>query len=69
MVATRNLKAGDVILREKAAVVGPSLEQSKPICVACAKSLQKTWYLCNKCKAPLCSKNCENHPLHVEECK
>jgi len=69
MVATRNLKAGDVILREKAAVVGPSLEQSKPICVACAKSLQKTWHLCNKCKAPLCSKNCENHPLHVEECK
>ena len=29
MVATRNLKAGDIILREKAAVVGPSLEQSK----------------------------------------
>ena len=28
MVATRNLKAGDIILRKKAAVVGPSMEQS-----------------------------------------
>jgi len=69
MVATRNLAPGDIILREKAAVVGPSLEQSKPICLGCSASLVKTWHLCSKCQAPLCSKNCETHPAHVEECK
>ena len=69
MVATRNLKAGDIILREKAAVVGPSMEQSKAICVACAAPLTRSWHLCSVCQAPLCSKQCEKHRLHVDECK
>ena len=69
MVATRNLKAGDIILREKAAVVGPSMEQSKAICVACAAPLTRFWHLCSVCQAPLCSKQCEKHAMHVEECK
>ena len=69
MVATRDLKVGEIILREKAAVVGPSLEQSKPVCLGCSASLQKTWHLCQVCQGPLCSKQCEKHPLHVEECK
>ena len=41
MVATRTLQPGDIILREKAAVVGPSLEQSKPICVGCSAPLTR----------------------------
>ena len=69
MVATRSLKAGDIILREKAAVVGPSMDQSKAICLACAASLARTWHLCSLCQAPLCSKQCEKNPLHLEECK
>ena len=69
MVATRDIKPGEIILREKAAVVGPSLEQSKPVCLGCSASLVKTWHLCQVCQAPLCSKKCEKHPLHVEECK
>jgi len=69
MVATRNMAPGDIILREKAAVVGPSLEQSKPICLGCSAGLLKTWHLCTTCQSPLCSKNCEKHPAHVEECK
>merc|ERR1712241_1498638 len=69
MVATRDLKAGEIILREKAAVVGPSLEQSKAVCLGCSASLQKTWHLCQVCQGPLCSKQCEKRPLHVEECK
>ena len=64
MVATRNLKAGDIILRKKAAVVGPSMEQSKAICVACAAPLNRSWHHCS-----LCSLQCEKHALHVEECK
>ena len=69
MVATRNLKAGDIIMREKAAVVGPSLEQSKAVCLGCSASLERTWHLCQLCHGPLCSKKCEKHPLHLEECK
>ena len=46
MVATRNLKAGDIILRKKkAVVVGPSMQQSKVICVACAAPLTRSWHL------------------------
>ena len=69
MVATRDLKTGDIIMREKAAVVGPSLEQIKPVCLGCSGSLERTWHLCQLCQGPLCSKKCENHPLHVDECK
>jgi len=69
MVATRNLSPGDIILREKAAVVGPSLEQSKPICLGCSAALTKSWHLCSICQGPLCSKSCEKNPAHVDECK
>ena len=31
MVATRSLQPGDIVLRERAAVVGPSLEGSNPV--------------------------------------
>ncbi len=50
MVATRSLNAGDIILREKAAVVGPSMDQSKAICLASAASLARTWHLCSLCQ-------------------
>ena len=69
MVATRNLEPGDIILREKAAVVGPSLEQSRPVCLGSAGPLVRNFHLCSSCQAPLCSKLCEKHPLHVDECK
>ena len=46
MVATRTLQPGDIILREKAAVVGPSLEQSKPICVGCSAPLTRSGMVC-----------------------
>ena len=46
MVATRTLQPGDIILREKAAVVGPSLEQSKPICVGCSAPLTRWVMVC-----------------------
>ena len=69
MVATRALAPGDIILREKAAVVGPSLEGAKPQCLGCSVGLTEVFHPCHYCKAPLCSKKCESHALHVDECK
>lgn len=69
MVATRALGPGDIILREKAALVGPSLAGAKPQCLGCAAGLTGAFHPCTYCKAPLCSKECETHPAHVEECK
>lgn len=69
MVASRNLKTGDIILREKAAVVGPSMDQSRPVCLSCYASLKHNHHPCSSCHAPLCSKQCEKNPQHVPECK
>ena len=69
MVATRNLAPGDIILREKAALVGPSLDGAKPQCLGCSVGLTEVFHPCSLCKGPLCSKKCEKHPMHVDECK
>lgn len=73
MVAARDLKAGEVLFREFAAVHGPKL-LSHPICLGCHKSLtlkssKATFYRCSRCAWPLCSKSCEQLDPHLEECK
>jgi hypothetical protein len=69
LVATRALQPGEIILREKAAVVGPSLAGARPQCLGCAAGLSEAFHPCGQCKGPLCSKQCESHPLHEDECK
>ena len=69
MVATRAIEPGEIILREKAAVVGPSLEGARPQCLGCSIGLNDVFHPCSYCKGPLCSKKCEKHPMHVDECK
>ena len=76
MVANRDLNPGDIILREKPLVTGPNLDNassggslSQAVCLGCYAPLhQSTYYPCRKCKAPLCSNACEDHPSHIEEC-
>ena len=76
MVARRDLKPGDMILREKPIVTGPNLDNasaggllSQAVCLGCfAPITQNKFHPCRKCKAPLCSASCEDHPNHVEEC-
>merc|ERR1712203_372 len=41
MVATRAIEPGEIILREKAAVVGPSLDGAKPQCLGCSIGLNE----------------------------
>lgn len=73
MVASRDLKAGEVLFRECAVVHGPKM-LSHPICLGCHESLtpkstsKASFYRCSRCSWPLCSKNCESLDPHVEEC-
>ncbi|XP_023349080.1 uncharacterized protein LOC111717857 [Eurytemora carolleeae] len=70
MVASRNLEIGDIILKEKAALVGPNTDSgSKPICLGCSASVEKEYCLCSICCAPLCQPACQTSALHAEECK
>ena len=70
MVASRDLQPGDIILREKPALTGPNMEQSQPLCLGCYAILNpKKFHPCRKCKAPLCSPECETNPQHKLECE
>ena len=50
MLAMRSLKAGEIILREKAAVMGPSMDQSEALFLLCTPVQLE----------------CEKNPLHLE---
>lgn len=72
MIASRDLKPGEVIFREFAVVHGPKM-LSNPICLGCHKTLvikpKKTdFYRCSRCSWPLCSKQCERLDPHIDEC-
>ncbi|XP_070490459.1 SET domain-containing protein SmydA-8-like [Chironomus tepperi] len=71
-IASRDLKAGEVLFREVAVVHGPKM-LSNPICLGCHKALviksKKTdFYRCSRCSWPLCSKQCERLDPHIDEC-
>lgn len=100
MTATRDIKAGDVILREKPLIFGPKII-SVPICLGCHKYVQpqdipvkvpssplptsaagnrkrnpkpkvkteRNYYKCSTCKWPLCGRECEKLPAHLDECQ
>jgi hypothetical protein len=60
LAATRSIKAGELILKEKPIVSGPNGKNGyHPICLSCYR-IVKTNYVCSKCKWPLCSPKCEN---------
>ncbi|XP_017777961.1 PREDICTED: protein msta [Nicrophorus vespilloides] len=68
LIATRNLKPGDVILKEPPIVWGPS-QVTIPVCLGCGKGLNaKTSKPCQKCGWPMCSEICQNSPSHIPEC-
>lgn len=73
MIAKRDIKAGEIILREKHLVMGPKVI-SRVVCLGCHKlitsSLTKNndFYKCSKCSWPMCGKDCETLPSHLDEC-
>ncbi|XP_011556296.3 SET domain-containing protein SmydA-8 [Plutella xylostella] len=77
MVATRDIKQGEMILKEKPAAIGPKM--ASPVqCLACYKKLEpikmednKTYdfYKCSSCHWPMCGPKCEKAEVHKAECK
>ncbi|XP_067613512.1 SET domain-containing protein SmydA-8 [Eurosta solidaginis] len=72
--ATRDIKQGEIFLREKPFIYGPKVA-SAPICLGCHRTLpsptssQKNYYKCTRCSWPLCGVECERLPLHIDECE
>lgn len=61
LVANRDLRAGDLIIKVDPIVVGPCAESS-PVCLGCSTDLprcQKKQYKCPLCGWPLCSAKCK----------
>ncbi|KAJ0174501.1 hypothetical protein K1T71_009609 [Dendrolimus kikuchii] len=75
MVATRDIKQGEMILKEKPAVIGPRI--SCPVlCLTCGKNLEPMqngenldFYKCSSCNWPVCGLDCEQSEIHKPECK
>lgn len=70
MVAARDIKAGELILKESPLVVGPRINTSL-LCLGCFRVLSKNYKLCQKCGlAPVCGANCELKSPHADyECE
>lgn len=77
MVATRDISAGETILKETPIVYGPKVS-SYPVCLGCHHQLEATspddetpkqFYHCRGCDWPMCAPRCENSPIHKAECE
>uniref|UniRef100_A0A1B0D7G9 Uncharacterized protein n=1 Tax=Phlebotomus papatasi TaxID=29031 RepID=A0A1B0D7G9_PHLPP len=62
LVANRNLKFGEIVLKEAPIVTGPSQLTAPEI-------QEKNMRKCSKCGWPMCSQECEEAESHAEECK
>uniref|UniRef100_A0A1I8NZ76 SET domain-containing protein n=1 Tax=Stomoxys calcitrans TaxID=35570 RepID=A0A1I8NZ76_STOCA len=65
LVANRDIKPGEVLIREPALAIGPCVS-ADPVCLGCYMpvSLKITQYRCPSCHWPMCGPNCRgnNHP-------
>jgi len=66
LVATRDLKPGEMIISETPLVMGPQAV-TIPVCLACYKPATNK-YLCPKCGWPLCNSSCAKAAAHEAEC-
>ncbi|XP_037877619.1 SET domain-containing protein SmydA-8 [Bombyx mori] len=66
--ATREIKSGDIILKEKPLISGPA-QVTPPVCLGCYKLLEEGKTVkCSKCGWPFCSELCTEKPEHEPEC-
>ncbi|ALC45151.1 CG18136, partial [Drosophila busckii] len=74
LIATRDIKMGEQILKEAPLVFGPKVAAT-PLCLGCHRNLlapehpAKDFYKCSGCSWPMCCKECEQSPYHVDECR
>ena len=66
LVASRDIKPCELILRELPAVFGPYTPTS-PLCLTCFTKLDiTTTYLCPNCGLPFCKEECSTSPMHKQ---
>lgn len=69
LVATKDIKAGETVLKESPLVHGPA-QITGPVCVGCLQGLtEKRFAECERCGWPVCKRECQDHPGHQAECK
>uniref|UniRef100_A0A2P2I598 Protein msta-like n=1 Tax=Hirondellea gigas TaxID=1518452 RepID=A0A2P2I598_9CRUS len=67
LVASRDLAAGELLLKDVPIVLG--LRQiTMPVCVSCSASVNGS-HCCSECGWPLCSPECQRVILHKPECQ
>ncbi|KAJ9593991.1 hypothetical protein L9F63_014586, partial [Diploptera punctata] len=68
LIATRDLKVGEVILKEMPLIAGPS-QITPPVCLGCYKLLnEQSARSCQDCGWPVCSEECARSQAHRPEC-
>nr|XP_053652888.1 SET domain-containing protein SmydA-8-like [Cherax quadricarinatus] len=68
LVATRDLKEGQLVLREAPLVLGPVAETA-PVCLGCHSPITAEDHpRCPRCYWPLCTPDCADTALHQAEC-
>lgn len=66
MIATRDIKEGEIVLKENPLIIGPK-PVSVPLCLGCNKQIDAS-YKCSQCGWPLCGPSCESSVTHKQEC-
>ena len=66
VVATRDIKAGEVIMEEPPITIGPK-QYTAPVCLGCYVPVDAK-NRCDRCQWPLCSPACGQMTIHRLEC-
>jgi len=67
LVATRDIKALELIMFDAAIAHGPQ-NMTVPLCLECGKSVDGS-YLCGMCNMPMCDAACQVGSTHYNECQ
>ncbi|XP_045785788.1 SET domain-containing protein SmydA-8-like [Maniola jurtina] len=69
LVATEDIKAGEVIFVDHPLVYGPrSGANVQRGCTVCRKIVSETFFKCSQCALLLCSEECQNSDVHFSDC-
>ncbi len=60
MVASRDIRPGEVIFKESPITFGP-MDTSRPVCLGCYQTVTKFSPKCNGCHFPCCSDSCSQN--------
>lgn len=66
VVATKDIKVGEVIIEEQPVTVGPK-QFTNPVCLGCHKEVGFS-FRCPECEWPLCGPECQARSIHQIEC-